>query len=224
MARRAIGNFFPNCLFPPRIERQLFPNFTTMLRLFACTALLFLLIGCKGKKKKAPVPSEKFFPVSAYLKGEISRMDRSLASFYKVESMEGKPDTVPISNAEAKRLATDFYNLPDIGSDQLKDNYEVTHTYDDALNAFVFMFTTKEDLPVQREDVVLDPQPDAKGNYRIISIFAEVWKNSGDTTIRKNMLWNAGKNFQITTLSEAGGTEKTKKLQVFWNGFEGTTK
>lgn len=201
-----------------------FPNFTVMLRLLACTALLFVLLGCKGKKKKTSVPSEQFFPVSAYLKGEISRLDKSLHSFYKVETDSGRTDTVPIPNTEAKRLAADFYNLPDIGSEDLKDNYEVTHTYDDALNAFVFMFTTKEDLPVQREDVVLDPEPDAKGNYKILSIFAEVWKNNGDTTIRKNMLWNAGKSYQITTLTEAGGTEKTEKLQVFWNGFDGTNR
>lgn len=190
------------------------------MRFTACLVILILLFGCKGKKKKPDVPAEQFFPVSAYLKGEVSRLDKSLNSFYKVETTDNKSDTVPISSAQAKQLAGDFYALPDIGSDKLKNDYDITHTYDDALNAFVFMFTTKEDHPVQREDVVLDPQPDEKGNYKIISIFAELWQNSGDSSIRKNMLWNAGKNFQITTVTDVGGTEKTKKLQVFWNGFD----
>lgn len=191
-----------------------------MMRLFACTVVLLILVSCKGKKKTSAVPKEQFFPVSAYLKGEISRMDKSLNSFYKVETENGRSDTVSIPAAAAKQLAADFYNLPDIGADKLKDNYEITHTYDDALNAFVFMFTTQEDLPVQREDVVLDPEPDDKGNYRILSIFAEVWETKGDTTIRRNMLWNAGKNYQVTTVKDAGGTQKTNRLTVFWNGFD----
>jgi len=194
-----------------------------MIRVLAFMASLFLLFSCKGKKKP-DVPAENFFPVSSYLKGEVSRMDKSLNSFYKVETENGKTDTVPISSAEAKRLAADFYALPDIGTEPLKNDYDITHTYDDALNAFVFMFTTKEDHPVQREDVVLDPEPDAKGNYKIISIFAEQWENKGDTTVRKNMLWEADKDFQITTITEAGGTEKTKKLQVIWNGFDRVTR
>ena len=190
------------------------------MRLLACVAVTTLLLSCKGKKKKPDVPAEQFFPVSSYLKGEISRMDKSLNTFYKVETTGDRTDTVPISSAEAKQLARDFYDLPDISSGEMKNDYDVTHTYDDALNAFVFMFTTKEDHPVQREDVVLDPQPDEKGNYRILSIFAELWRNNGDSSIRKNMLWNAGKDFRITTITEAGGAEQTKKLQVFWNDFD----
>lgn len=195
-----------------------------MIRLSVFAALLLVLFSCKGKKNKPGVPEEQFFPVSAYLKGEISRMDKSLHTFYKIETENGKSDTVPIQNITAQQLAADFYNLPDLGSGKLRDDYQITHTYDDALNAFVFMFTTKEDHPVQREDVVLDPAPDEKGNYKILSIFAEVWENKGDTSIRKNMLWNAGRSYQITSVIEAGGKEKTKKLQVFWNGFEGQNR
>lgn len=198
-----------------------FANFTAMMRFLACcTVSLLLLPACKGKNEKPEVPAEQFFPVSAYLKGEISRMDKSLNSFYKIETSEGKTDTVPISSAEAQRLAADFYTLPDISSDRLKNDYVVTHTYDDALNAFVFLFTTAENHLVQREDVVLDPQPDAKGNYPILSIFAMVQEARGDTAIQKNLLWEAGKRYQVTTVSRAGETEQTKKLQVVWNGFD----
>jgi hypothetical protein len=190
-----------------------------MYRILVVLLSLLFLVGCKSKKKKPEVAAEQFFPVTAYLKGELAKMDTSLASFYKIETADGKSDTVPIRNVDVKRYAGDFYNLPDISNEKIKNDYQVTHEYDDILNAFVFMFTTKEDHPVRREDVVLDPQPNAQGKNDIQSVFVERWDTSGDTTIRKNMLWNAGKDFQITTITEAGGTEKTKKLQVVWNGF-----
>lgn len=203
---------------------SVFPNFTRMSRFSALLLFLVILFSCKGKQKKADVPADQFFPVTAYLKGELGRLDTSLASFYKIETVDGKSDTTPIRNSEVKQYAKDFTSLPDISTSETKNDYQITHEYDDILNAFVFMFTTKEDHPVRREDVVLDPQPNEQGKNDIKSIFAEVWQTTGDSTVRKNMLWEAGKDFQITTVTEAGGAEKTKKLQVIWNGFDSQNK
>jgi hypothetical protein len=203
---------------------RVFPNFTAMFRILVSLAMVVLLPGCKEKTKKTPVPADQFFPVTSYLKGELARLDTSLATFYKIETMEGKSDTTPIRNVDVKRFAKDFATLPDIAADSLRGDYQATHDYDDMLGAFVFMFTTQEAHPVRREDVVLDPQPNAQGKNDIQSIFVELWEGGGDSTVRKNMLWNAGKNFEITTIAEAGGTAKTKKLQVVWNGFEGQNR
>ena len=192
-----------------------------MTRLLASFVFLIVLTGCKGKNKKTDVPAEQFFPVTDYIKGELAKLDTSLATFYKIETVDGVSDTVPIRNTDVKRYARDFATLPDISSNELKNDYQITHEYDDMLNAFVFMFTTNEDHPVKREDVVLDPAPNAQGKNDIQSIFVELWQNNGDTLVRKNMLWEAGKNFQVTTVSEAGGTQHAKKLQVVWNGFDG---
>lgn len=200
---------------------RLIANFTAMTRFLSIFVFFFLLLGCKAKNKPPDVPAEEFFPVTDYLKGELARLDTSLATFYKIETVEGVSDTVPIRNADVKRYARDFATLPDISKDDLRKDYQVTHNYDDILNAFVFMFTTNEDHPVKREDVVLDPAPNAEGKNDIQSIFVELWQNKGDTLIRKNMLWESGKNFQVTTVAETGGTQQTKKLQVVWNGFEG---
>lgn len=195
-----------------------------MTRISAVLFLLLMLAGCNGKKKKPDVPADQFFPVTAYLKGESARLDTSLASFSKIETIDGRSDTTPIRNADVKRYAKDFLTLPDISSGELKNDYQITHEYDDILNAFVFMFTTTEDHQVRREDVVLNPQPNEQGKNDIQSIFVELWDTDGDSTVRKNMLWNAGKNFQITTVTETGGIQKTKKLQVVWNGFEGLNR
>ncbi len=195
-----------------------------MRSLITGTICLLLMAGCKPKKKTAAVPADQFFPVPAYIKGELARLDTSLASFYKIETVNGRSDTVPIRNEEARRYAQDFAGVPDIASDELRDDYELTEAFDDILGSYVFMFTTKEDHPVRREHVVLDTEQNSEGKNNIQSIFVELWQTNGDTATRKNMLWEAGKNFQITTISEAGGVQQTKKLQVFWNGFNSNTQ
>jgi hypothetical protein len=195
-----------------------------MIRLMTIFFCFLSLLGCKGKKKTASVPADQFFPVPAYIRGELARLDTSLASFYKIETTNGKSDTTPIRNTEVKRYAKDFATLPDISETTLKDDYEVIKDYDDKLGSYVFMFISREDHPVRREHVVLDPAPNEQGQNDIQSIFVELWQNSGDTAVRKNMLWEAGKNFQVTTISEAGGAQKTKKLQVVWNGFDSQSR
>jgi hypothetical protein len=196
------------------------PNFADMSRLIICTLCLFLLPDCKGKKKRADVPAEQFFPVPAYIKGELARLDSSLASIYKIETVDGRSDTVPIRNTDIRKYADEFASLPDISAPELKDDYEITQAYDDILGSYVFMFTTNKDHPVRREHVVLDTEPNEEGQNNIQSIFVELWENKDDTAVRKNMLWVADKNFQITTITEADGAQKTKKLLVVWNGFD----
>lgn len=185
---------------------------------FICIALV-VLVGCK-EKNKPEVPEANFFPVTAYLRGELSRMDSSLAPFYKVETENGQSDTVPIKNTAVKTYAADFLQLPDITTDKLKDDYKVEHIYDDMQNAFVFAFTTNEEHPVKKEFVTVEPQLNEEGKNDIRSVFIEVWSKNGDTTTRKNMLWETGKKFEIITTTYWGETENTKKLQVFWNNIE----
>ncbi len=152
-------------------------------------------------------------------------MDTSLAMFIKIESTEGRSDTTPIKSSDVRLYATDFLTLPDIASNELKDDYEVTHLYDEELEAFAFTFTTKEDHPVKSEHVIVDPQPNAAGKNDIKSIFIDIWQTANDSAIRKNMLWEADKSFQIiTTTDMPGNARKIKKIKVVWNGFTDQNK
>jgi hypothetical protein len=196
-----------------------------MNRFLLSLTFTFVLFSCKTKKAKPEVLAADIFPVNDYLKGQVARMDTSLASYIKIETTDGRSDTTPIKNSEVKLYANDFLTLPDIASKELKDDYEVTHLYDEELDAFAFTFTTKEPHPVKSEHVILDPQQNAEGKNDIKSIFVDLWQNTGGSSIRKNMLWEAGKSFQITTTTDApGAAEKIKKLTIIWNGFDSQTK
>jgi hypothetical protein len=43
---------------------------------------------------------------------------------------------------------------------------------------------------------------------------------NGDAVIRKNMLWQIDRRFQVVTITQNNdGTEKIEKLQVIWNDY-----
>jgi hypothetical protein len=196
-----------------------------MNRIIIGFLIAFSIISCKNKKIKPEVPAVNFFPVNDYLKGQIAKMDTSSYSFLKIETANGRSDTTPIRNAEVKKYAKDFLELPDISSKEVKDDYEINHLYDEELEAFAFTFTTKEDHPIKSEHVVLEPMPNAEGKNDIRSIFIDLWQTKGDSSIRKNMLWEAAKSFQITTTTDlSGGTQTIKRVRIIWNGFDSQNK
>lgn len=185
----------------------------------------FVFVGCRSKKAKPDVPAADFFPVKSYLQGQVAQLDTSPASFYKVETINGRSDTVSIKNKDVKTYAADFINLPDISASAIKNDYSIDHLYDDMLEAFVFTFTTKEDHPVKREDVVLDPQLNDQGKNDIKSVFVQMDEIKKDTAVQKNLLWEANRNFKIiTTLQVAQQPAQIKTVCIFWNVFAGKNK
>ena len=187
---------------------------------FVFAVLLLLLVGCKSQKKKSDVPATNFF-VSDYLKGQVAMLDTVRHPFLKIETVDNHTDSSIISNTEVKNYAKNFLTLPDISSEKLKDDYEVSQLYDDLQEAFVFTYITKQNHPVQQENVTVEPQPNAKGQNDIRSVYADLWDSNKDTSIRKNMLWEANKSFQINTIIDVPGQpEKTRKLMIVWKGFD----
>src|SRR4051812_13864105 len=99
---------------------------------------ILLLIACKNKKKeKSEVPAANFL-VNDYIKGRIAQLDTSHLLFLKIETSEGHSDTTPIKNSDLRHYAQDFLTLPDLSSGDIKDDYEVSHLYDEIQQAFVF--------------------------------------------------------------------------------------
>ena len=171
------------------------------------------------------MPATNFFPAPTYIKGELKRLDTAHLTFTKIETTNGRSDTVVIKNTDVRQYANDFLALPDIASSGLKDDYEVSQLYDDMQGAFVFNFTTKEAHPLREENITVDPQPDASGKNNIKSIYAKLEQDSNNVPVTKIMFWDAGKGFYTTTMTEVPGKgEQIKKVQVLWNGLEGPEK
>ena len=193
-----------------------------MNRLIIAVLFVLVVVGCKSKKeKKQEVAAASFFPVKDYIQGQVAKLDTSSYSFSKIETVDGNSDTTEIKNSEVKQYAKDFLDLPDISSNEIKDDYEINHLYDEELNAFAFTFTTKEDHPVRTEHVVVEPTMNAEGKNDIKSIFVDMWQTQEKNSLRKNLFWEADKSFQITTTTQAPtGTSTVKRVKIVWNGFE----
>jgi hypothetical protein len=177
-------------------------------------------IGCKSKKKKSDVPAANFF-VNDYLKGQVARLDSVQGQFLKIEMIDSRTDSATLTSTQAKQYAGEFLNLPDISKEEVRDDYEVSHLYDDLQEAFIFTYQTKEEHPVRLQNVTVEPAMNEQGKNEIRSIYVDYWENRNKTLTRKKFLWEANKSFEvITSIEVEGRPEKIKKLRVVWNGFD----
>lgn len=187
-----------------------------MYKYIAIVLTLFCTVGCKSKKEKQD--PEQFIPVISYIQGQVSQMDSSLATIIQIQKeMNGRADTTYLSRQEFRLAAKDFLSLPEISQANLRDDYEAENMYDDLMNAFVFTFTAKDKrLEIQREDVIV--QPNENGSSDIKAINFDRWRQSRDSTVHQNLLWESGKRFVVVTkTSRNNGPEKVHTLEVKWN-------
>lgn len=193
-----------------------------MNRMIIVLCLSLIVVCCRHKKKKLnPNTDGAFFPVVSFIRGQVIDIDTSLYRIIKIETQDNHTDTQYIKREDFKTYAKDFTDLPDISSDKLKDDYEETKTYDDVLKSFILTYSTQvKENEIQKEDVMIDPEPDENGNSKVRSIIVDVWPSHGDTIIHKSLLWQTNKRFLVVTKTDAPGLpEKITRLEVVWNDF-----
>lgn len=171
---------------------------------------IFLFTQCKNKEKKKG--ADAFFPVSSFLKGQVKALDSSLATFTKIESVNGRTDTTIISRQDAQALARDFMQLPAIDA----DDYTETQQYDDLIQQVVINQMPKEaDATIQRQAVLIQPGPLGEED-KVKTIIVDQLLNEKGSTVQKNLLWEVDAKFQITTVTPSG----PNRIQVIWtDGF-----
>lgn len=145
-------------------------------------------------------------------------VDTSFYRIIKVQKENGHSDTSLIKREEFKKFAKDFTVIPDISSDNLKDEYTETKLYDEAINRFILSYTPKEgDAEIQRQDITISPSGDSS---KVETIYIDWLIDKGDSIVQKKMFWQMDKSFQvITSISKPGQPERLKTIQVSWNQF-----
>lgn len=173
-----------------------------------------LFYSCKAKQNDEE--ANDFFPVVSLLKSQVAHVDTSLYQIIKIENENGRSDTTYLNRAEFKLYAKDFVTIPDITSDDLKDEYTETKMYDDALKRVVFSYVPKEnEAGIQRQDITILPNDD---NSKVETIYIDWLIDDDDSLVQKKMLWQMDKKFQIiTSISKPGQPERLKTMQVMWN-------
>ena len=186
--------------------------------LFLIFISAFFISSCKNKKTTNKEENAGFFPVLSFIKSQVAQVDTSVFRIIKVVQKNNATDTIYLKREEFREAAKDFLSIPDISSDELKEDYTETRLYDADLQQVILNYMPKKnDKEITRLDVMIKPDPNGD---KVNSIFINRINNIKDTTIHKILFWQVDKRFKIVTISQApNAPEKNETIEVIWNDY-----
>ena len=174
------------------------------------------IISCKPKEK---TEDKKFISVLSLLEKQVEHVDTSLYSITKVVSTDTlHHDTTYIPREDFRSVAKDFLDIPDLSSPKISKNYQEETRYDDLLNRVIITYTPIKDGDEEIKKQELQVTPDIAAGDRVNNVMITRVVNNRNGFLKKDMLWQMDRSFQITTTSQLPGQpEIITTTKVTWN-------
>ena len=187
---------------------------------YLAIALAFLLFACSNNSsdKKSETEGEvSFFPTASFFAGQVKMVDSLQLPVLKfVTAANGHTDTSQITTREMGLMAADFLQT-DLTGPELRKLYKEQSFADQSISSVTLTYsTTHKELPIQRLDVLINPNPVM--NDKVRSIYIEKLEKHGYTSVLKKMYWKTDKHFlDISSASVDNDPAIVTQLRVQWD-------
>lgn len=184
---------------------------------------IFCINSCKNNNADAAASSEiksgeekstNFFPVTTFIKGQISEIKKNSANPLKITTTGGHTDSAWLKMEDLQtELAPFLQSLIDTAN--LTAMFSEKKFLDQTLDAYTFTYDPLNILPdsfnLLRWDVYVSP---TEGKVTRIYMLKKV-----DSATQQQLTWQSGKWSKIVTLKTtlAGNTVVEKEQMIIWN-------
>jgi hypothetical protein len=153
--------------------------------------------------KKDSAENQTFFPVTEYIRGQLSEIDSLPVTPLKIISYNGKQDSIWMKKEDIRPFAQPFLS-PEIDTTNFKELFRERSFLDQTIDAFTFSYDPVDKLPdtlqLRRWDVYIDPK---KNTIKRIYILKEI--NSNGTVQTIQLTWKSDQWCKISTIKEQPG-------------------
>ena len=140
---------------------------------------------------------EDFFPVSAYIGGQLKIIDSLQLSLSMATTINNNTRYSVATDKQLRQWA-DLFQHPDINEPSLKGQYKETNIADESGPSVTLIYTALNAmLPVQKVNVFIKPDPIQ--NDKVTGVYIEKSFTSNDTVYSQRLLWKSGKSLQVVT-------------------------
>ena len=186
--------------------------------------ILFLVVitavaSCKDKENDDKTEQKNFFSVLSLIDKQVQHIDTSLYAITKVVSTDSlHSDTTYIHREDFRAVAKEFLDIPDLSLKKVAKLYTEESLYDEMLNRVIITYTPVDEKKVEIKKQELQVTPNIATGDKVNNVMITRVINNRDGFLKKDMLWQMDKSFQIvTTTQQPGKPEIITTTKVTWN-------
>ena len=162
--------------------------------------------------EKDSTGDQTFFPVTEYIRGQLSEIDSLPITPLKIITYNGKQDSIWMKKEDIRPFAEPFLH-PEIDTTNFKELFAEKSFLDQTINAFTFSYDPIDKLPdtlqLRRWDVYIDPK---KNTIKRVYIVKEINNNGAVQTLQ--LTWKSDQWCKITTITEQAGKQPDIKEEL----------
>jgi hypothetical protein len=182
-----------------------------MRNLFLAIILTSLFFSCSQTQQEpdtvveqaSPVKTEDFFPVTNFIRGQITEISTGGVNPLKITTAGTRTDSAWIKVEDLEMAFSDFLH-PSIDSSSMARFFNESKFLDQTLNTYTFTYEPSAPLPdsmeVQRWDVYINPKINT-----VKRIYIEKEGHDGG---QKQLTWQSKEWCKVVSFSAAGAIEK----------------
>lgn len=188
---------------------------------FAVISFAAILFSCNNpsgsgadNKEKAEAKKQSFFPVTAYIKGELYELKKSGIGLLKYTTIKDHTDSVWLKTDDIEGAIKEFLH-PEIDSVNLVSLFSEKSFLDQSIGTFTFTYDASGILPdtmaLKHWDVHINPD-----NGKVKRIYLVKETGNGKTL---QLTWQSGKWCKITSIfTGSDGTSSVEKEEkITWD-------
>ena len=191
-----------------------------------------LLSACKNNSSKTPastsiadspgshdtaiIKKEDFFPVSAYIGGQLKMID-SLQLPLSMATTVNHDTKYAVATDKQLRQWAGLFQQPDITDPALRNQYKETNIADESGPSVTLIYTALNNmLPVQKINVFIKPDPIQ--NDKVTGVYIEKTFSVNDTLFKQKLYWKTGKSLQVSTEKSIKNTAlPAEQVKITWD-------
>ena len=177
---------------------------------------ILLILSCKQKEK---TPDKKFISVLSLIDKQVQHIDTSLYAITKAVYTDTlHRDTSYIKREDFRFVAKEFLDIPDLSDPKISKNYQEETRFDELLNRVIITYTPVKDGDEEIKKQELQVTPNIATGDKVNNVMITRVINNRNGFLKKDMLWQMDKSFQIvTTTQDPGKPEVITTTKVSWN-------
>ena len=187
------------------------------MKMMCFSAVTVIFFSCSNRKTMPGEPrvkviaeasdsAENFFPVTAYLKGEVANIKSTGITPMDHITKGRTKDSAYLKEADYGRVFADFLS-PEIDSVRTKNIFSQQKFLDETLNAYTFSYDPlnekADSFAFRHWDVYIDPETNKVNRIYLL-------KKTGNKELQ--LTWRSGKWCRIVTINDKDEIERDEKI------------